>query len=127
MKDGFSSLHCLQHSNLDDVSISVMQLYMQTALLRSYVLILASSTLSGKRSSTSHGNIQKIRSMQKVLYIGFAVLLEKCSFRSCLFQCQVMSGRRLPDLHVRAEADVEVLSLRVGSGTSRRFRRCLKL
>ena len=33
----------------------------------------------------------------------------------------------MPDLHVRAEADVEVLSLRVGSGTSRKYSELLTL
>ena len=36
-KDGFSSLRCLQHSNLDDVFISVMDVEC-IALLRSRVL-----------------------------------------------------------------------------------------
>ena len=63
MKDGFSSLSCLQHSNLDDVSISVMQRCMQIALLRSGVLILDSSVSEDREKKKMLGFMKECQVM----------------------------------------------------------------
>ena len=111
-KDGFSSLHCLQHSSLDGVFVSVTHadsfaekpcddLGYRPAQLRKNV---------NKRNTHKSQFLTTSRAKQPLTSRRTSLPMPGARCRSV--------GHRLRDVHLSAEAQVGILSMRVGSGTS---------